>query len=181
LTLKEGTWWKERMPAEFSPEQEDILSGCFDLIFPTLLRMTGNRETALDLTQDTFLKAWEKMNGFEARSSFSTWLYRIAVNLTLNHLKRSKKVIYTEIDPALIAEGLPDESIEKRFEMAAVRESVLSLPPNLRACVVLHYFEAKPLDEIADILGIARGTAAWRLHVARKQLKVELKRGGIIP
>ena len=164
---------------DYPPEQEDILSGCFDLIYPTLLRMTGNRETALDLTQETFLRAWEKMDAFEGRSSFSTWLYRIAVNLALNHLRRSKKITYTEIEPSIIAKELPEDRAEERFEMAAIREAVLTLSPNLRACIVLHYFESKPVEEIAGILGIARGTAAWRLHRARKKLKVEFKRRGI--
>jgi RNA polymerase sigma-70 factor (ECF subfamily) len=143
--------------------------------------MTGNREIALDLTQETFLRAWEKMDTFEGRCSFSTWLYRIAVNLALNHLRRAKKIIYTDVEPSVIEGRLPEDKAEKRFEMAAVRESVLSLAPNLRACVVLHYFEAKPIDEIADILGIPRGTAGWRLHVARKKLKNELAKRGINP
>ncbi len=181
MTLREGKWWKDEKPAAFSPEQEDILSECFGVIFPTLLRMTGNRETALDLTQESFLRAWEKMNEFKGRSSFSTWLYRIAVNLTLNHLRRAKKIIYTEVDPAVIAERLPDDMAEERFEMASIRESVLALSPNLRACIVLHYFESKPVHEIADILGIPRGTAAWRLHMARKKLKKELMNRGIRP
>ena len=163
----------------YLPEQEDILSGCFDLIYPTLLRLTGNRETALDLTQETFLKGWENLKSFEGRAAFSTWLYRIAVNLALNHLKRAKKIVYTEIEPSAIAMELPEDEAEERFEKAAVRESVLALSPGLRACVVLHYFEAKPVDEIAEILGIARGTAAWRLYAARKKLKRELGRRGI--
>ncbi len=165
----------------FTPEQEDYLSGCFDTIFPVLLRMTGNRETALDLAQDTFVRAWEKMDEFEGRSSLSTWLYRIAVNLALNHLRRSKKIIYTESDPSVIAEHIPEDLAGERFEKAAIREAVLSLAPNLRACVVLHYFEDKPVGEIAGILDIAKGTAAWRLHVARKKLKAELNKRGIIP
>ena len=181
MTLREGIWWNDGKPAGFSPEQEDILTRCFDMIYPTLLRMTGNHETALDLTQEAFLRAWEKMDEFEGRSNFSTWLYRIAVNTTLNHLRRAKKIIYTEIDPAIIANDLPDERVEERFEMASIREAVLALPPNLRVCVVLHYFEHKPVNEIAEILGIARGTAAWRLHMARKKLKVELKTRGIRP
>ena len=178
MVLKERKMKPNGEPS-YPPEQEDIISGCFELIFPTLLRLTGNRETALDLTQETFLRGWEKMDSFEGRSNISTWLYRIAVNLALNHLRRNKKITYTEIEPSAIAGELPENMIEKRFEMASVRESVLSLPVNLRACVVLHYYEAKPVDEIADILGIPRGTAAWRLHCARKKLKAELRRRGV--
>ena len=165
--------------ASYPPEQEDMISGCFELIFPTLLRLTGNRETALDLTQETFLRGWERMDSFEGRSSISTWLYRIAVNLALNYLRRNKKITYTEIEPAVIAGELPENEAEKRFEMSAIREAVLSLPADLRVCIVLHYYEAKPVDDIARILGIARGTAAWRLHCARKKLKVELERRGV--
>ena len=181
VALSEGKWLLEMEKPGYTPEQEDILSGCFDLIYPTLLRMTGDRETALDLTQDTFLRAWEKMNGFEGRSKFSTWLYRVAVNLAITHLKRQRRVTYTESDPAVILDELPEERAEDRFEIAAIRDSVLSLSPPMRACVVLHYYESKPLDEIAEILGIARGTAAWRLHIARKKLKTELRKRGVHP
>jgi len=163
----------------YPPEQEDILSGCFDLIYPTLLRMTGNRETALDLTQETFLKAWEKRDSFEGRSSFSTWVYRIGVNLTLNYLRRMRKVVYTEIDPSVIIRELPEEKADDRFMMAAIRESIMSLQPNLRVCIILHYYDSKSVDEISEVLGIARGTAGWRLHSARKKLKRELKQRGI--
>ncbi len=178
MILTEGKI-KQAAELNYPPDQEDMLTGCFDLVFPVLLRMTGNRELARDLTQETFLKAWEKRDSFEGRSNLSTWLYRIAVNLALNHLKRAKRIIYTELEPSVIADGLADDRVEDRFEIAAVRESVMALPPKLRVCVVLHYFESKPLDEIARILGIARGTAGWRLNIARKRLKGELGRRGI--
>lgn len=151
-------------------------------VYATTLQMTGNHGEADDLAQETFLRAFQAVDRFDGRSEFSTWLYRIAINLTINHLKRRAKTRPAdESDPrvagALAAsaqKGDPASEVELRRFYARLAAALDELPDNLRATVVLVSLQGLPHRVAAEVLGCSEGTVSWRVHQARKLLREAL-------
>ena len=153
----------------------------YDRIYPVVLRMVANEETAKDLTQESFLRAWEKKESFRGDSEVGTWLYRIAVNVTLTYLGRNKRISFCGIEESAIPEqsdGI-QRRMEKRDEGSVVREMISELPPTYRMALIMHYYEDMKLEDIAAVSGISKGTAAWRLFRARKMIQTKLKSRGL--
>lgn len=134
-----------------------------------------------DIVQDTFLKAYSRLDTFQRQSSFYTWLYRIATNTVLDHLKRrGRNPVQTVEDPELespvagAAVVRPDARME-REEIARITHAVLEeLPDIFRTVLVLREFEDQSYQDIADILGISIGTVESRLFRARARFKQKL-------
>jgi len=156
-------------------------------IYSVVYNITGNREDAEDLVQDTFVKAYQSLDRFMGKASFYTWIYRIAVNRTLNFIKkRNRKSALSlndmdlglERDPAYIelsSKGGPlhDASIGELQEK--LNAALQTLSKKHRTVVVLHDIQGLPHEEIAKIVGVSEGTVRSRLHYARQQLQLELK------
>ena len=154
---------------------DDLMSRHEERVFAVCLRLLRHREAALDATQDTFLTVFRKVDQFRGDSSFSTWLYRVAVNTCYDHLRRAKR---HPTDPLPDAQDPPDaaggsslEAIELRGDLA---RALASLSEEFRAAVVLADVEGLGVAEVAAILGVAEGTVKSRLHRARKQLAAYL-------
>lgn len=150
---------------------DDLMSRHEDRVFAVCLRLLRHREAALDATQDTFLTVFRKFDQFRGDSSFSTWLYRVAVNTCHDHLRRAKRRPTDPLpdtqDPPDVAAGSSLESIELRGDLT---RALSSLSEEFRAAVVLADVEGLGVAEVAAILGVAEGTVKSRLHRARKQL-----------
>jgi RNA polymerase sigma-70 factor (ECF subfamily) len=157
-----------------------------DRVYNTILRFTGDRERSLDLAQKTFLNAFLKIRQFEAKASFGTWLYRIAINLCISESRgrRSEPVSLSRLgggdeetgfDPPA-SRGDPVDDIEARETREAVQEAIHSLDEEHRAIVVLRDIEDRSYDEIAEVLDLPKGTVRSRLHRARTDLKAKLER-----
>ena len=150
-------------------------------IFSLARHYTRNPVDVEDLVQDTFLKAYSRLDTFERQSSFFTWLYRIAVNTILDGIKRRGRSPVTSVeDPeAVAAPGStrvsgPSAGME-RDEIARITHSVLDeLPEIFRVVLVMREFEDRPYQEIADLLQISIGTVESRLFRARAKFKEKL-------
>jgi RNA polymerase sigma-70 factor, ECF subfamily len=160
-----------------------------DRIYNTIIRICGNRDDAVELTQDTFVKVLESLDRFEGKSSFYTWLFRVAVNLTINHCKRRIRMSETPLDAdeprggrsvavsglrhMLSDDGSPDPArlaIDK--EMRELIHSALArLDNDHRTIVVLRDIEGMNYMDISDTLGIEMGTVKSRLSRARGMLR----------
>lgn len=135
-----------------------------------------------DVVQETFLKAFRRLAGFDHRSSFYTWLYRIGLNTVLDHLKRrGRSPIQAVEDPELVAQPRPNEGLSapdarlQREEISRITHEVLEhLPEIFRTVLVLREFEGLAYQEIADVLGISIGTVESRLFRARARFKDKL-------
>lgn len=143
-----------------------------DRIYNFIYGMTGNDQDAEDLTQETFLKAFTGIKDFSFRSSFSTWLYRIAINTCLDKIRKerldSKKLL-----PEVPETG--DFEVEERGEISRkVQEALSSLPPGYRAVLILREVEGLSYKEIGRSLGIPVGTVRSSLHRAREMLRRRL-------
>lgn len=145
----------------------------FDLyskaIFNTGVRLLGNTDDAADITQDTFIDAFTKLNQFQGKSTFGAWLKQIMINKSINFLNR-RKVHYNL--PIEVREETSSEDIEDAERlMASLNASIPELPEGCRIVFTLFYFEGMDHHEIASILGISRSTSKSQLSRARTLLR----------
>ena len=160
---------------------EIIVKRHMQRVYFIALGFVGNQEDALDLSQEAFIKACESINSFREKSSFSTWLYRIVVNITINHLKRiGKRQTFTLDenisfkDSDLASMNDPEKVAEERELHEEITKAMESLPLEQKTVVVLAILEGLPHKEIAGILGCPEKTVSWRLFQARKKLREKL-------
>lgn len=151
--------------------QRELYELSYQNIFRLMVRMVGLQD-ANDLTQQVFLQAFRKINQFSGRSQFSTWLYRLAVNESLQHLRRSNRSQFQDLehDPMDSSPGQA-EHIEQQdiLERALAR-----LEPELRSTFLLREVENLTYGEIAIALKIPEGTVGSRLNRARRELRKHL-------
>ena len=142
------------------------------------LLMTGNRDDALDLSQEAFYKAFRAIKTFQSGRNFYTWLYKILKNLCINHYKRIKRrnIVFSDADesegPSLYLSAAPNPA--EVFERNEVREKLwqglLGLKIEDREVIILKEFNEMSYKEIADVLNIPVGSVMSRLFYARKKL-----------
>jgi RNA polymerase sigma-70 factor (ECF subfamily) len=152
-----------------------------DRLYPTLLRLSGSPEDALDLRQDAFVRAYEKLDQFHGHSSFYTWLYRISVNLALSKRRKPEPRCVPFPDPQRVqlASDRADSDPVLRAEQGEagdlIQLALNELPDDYRAVVVLKEFDGLRYEEIAELLEIPIGTVRSRLHRARAELRARLQ------
>lgn len=152
-------------------------------IYATIYHMTSNHEDANDLTQETFIKAYQALKSFKGGSSFYTWVYRIGVNKTINFLKQRKNRSHmslndldfnAEHDPdlvALVSDRTPRREVNLAELQEKLNEAMQKLSDSHRLVVTLHDVQGLPHDEIAEIMNCNIGTVRSRLFYARQQLQ----------
>lgn len=146
-----------------------------DRIFGLVMRMTSNRDTALDLTQETFLAAWQNLPGFRQESSFSTWLFQIALNKTRNQMKRAARETALPDDFEAIAAGAdPEEDLAAKTRRQRLHQAIESLPPVQKVVFHLRFNDHLPFDEIARIQKSSVSAAKTSFAEAVKKLKRRL-------
>ena len=150
-------------------------------VYSICVRMSGNRERADELTQDVFVRVWEKLPLFRGESAFSTWLHRLAVNVVLNERKSEVRDRNRHAPDKAAA----DEDPELRFgaaraatdaERLDLEAAIATLPPGARKVFVLHDVEGYKHEEIAEMLGVTSGGSKAQLHRARLLLREALQR-----
>ena len=137
-------------------------------------RLCGDRQTAEDIAQEAFIKAYERLADFDHKKSrFSTWLYRIATNKAIDHLRAHKRTVPTEDIELLVQEGTPE--YEAADQSRAVRDAVATLqPPTHRQVVEAYYWDGQSYQEIADAMNIPINTVRTWLRRAKQSLRKEL-------
>jgi RNA polymerase sigma-70 factor (ECF subfamily) len=146
-------------------------------VFQLVLRMVRNREDAMDLTQEVFVKAYHSLKDFRGESGFSTWLHRIAVNLCLNFTQRDKFrsfISLPDLTQPVVSSDSPLRDFEKRELDVAIDKTVLSLPKMQRTVFVLRHYQELPYLEIAKMLGKSEGTVKANYFQAVTKLKKAL-------
>ena len=159
--------------------QRSILYLAYDLV--------GNYEDAKDLAQEVFIRVFEKLNQFEERSQFPTWLNRITVNLAIDHRRKNKKnprqsigdnfdqIHYSEILDGFNNQDSPEKAIEFSENRTVLEQALNKLSENQRTVVALKYFHQNSTKEIAETMNIAENTVRIHLFRAMKNLKNILK------
>ncbi len=156
-------------------------------VYGLIYHMTSNREDAADLTQDVFIKAFQSIHRFAGQASFFTWLYRIAVNSSLTHLRRNRLRTFFSFDQ-LAAEGKAAEVLDRLTDAGGadretfakelqekLNEALQKLSIKHRTVVTLFEIDGLSHEEIAEIMHCSVGTVRSRLHYAKQLLQSELQ------
>lgn len=152
-------------------------------VYNVALRIVGNGEEASDVLQDVFVLLFRKIHRFRARAVFASWVYRITVNTSLDHLRRRRRAPRATSAPAIL-DGAPEQGELSTPERSAsqsdlevhVREGLATLSERLRIVIVLRYLEGLSYADIAEILDCSIGTVKSRLNRAHTALRRELAR-----
>jgi RNA polymerase sigma-70 factor (ECF subfamily) len=168
------------------PAYDELVRRYQERIYATVYHMTSNHEDANDLAQDAFIKAYHALKSFKGGSSFYTWVYRIAVNKTINFLKQRKNKAHlslddldlnAEHDPDLVA-LISDKNPRREVSLAELQEKLNAAMQKLsephRLVVTLHDVQGLSHEEIAKIMDCNIGTVRSRLFYARQQLQAHL-------
>jgi len=165
---------------------DELVKRYQERIYATIYHMTANHEDANDLAQESFIKAYQALKSFRGGSSFYTWIYRIAVNKTINFLKQRKNKYHLSLndidfnpenDPelvALISTKTPHHDAGLSELQKKLNEALLKLSEPHRMVAVLHDVQGMSHEEIASIMGCNIGTVRSRLFYARQQLQGHL-------
>lgn len=165
-----------------SPEAallEEMVQAHLDPLYRTALRLTGRPQDAEDLVQETFLRAWRSLHTYRAGTNPKAWLFRILHNAHIDRYRAGTRTVPTvdEIegqDPAFVVNETPETLIADTVMEAEVRDALMKLPEVFRACVVLADLEGFSYQEIAETLGIPRGTVMSRLFRGRRAMRKAL-------
>lgn len=159
-------------------------------VYSIALGMTKNREDAMDITQDAFVKVHRYLENFQGNSSFYTWLYRIVVNLCIDHIRREGRRANSDFDEktnyaGVIQEGTdifshrmdsnPSKVLGRKELAARIQEAVNELPEYHRAVIIMREIEGLSYEEMSKTMKVSKGTIMSRLHHARQKLKKSLE------
>ena len=145
-------------------------------MFGTSLRLLGRSSDAEDAVQEAFIAAWRRLPEFRGDAQFSTWMYRIVTNRSLNELRRRKPAASLDdeddgpVPAALVQTGGPARQAEQSAMLAALQSALADLPEPLRVCWLLREMDRRSYDEIADIVGVPEPTVRGRIARARARL-----------
>jgi RNA polymerase sigma-70 factor (ECF subfamily) len=151
-----------------------------DRLYNSLFRVLGSAEDARDLVQDAFVQAYVKLSSFRGTSAFYTWLYRIAFNLAMSHIRKQRPTASLDGRKSACGEEpvdgqpAPDAGITQRERVELVHAALAELSTEYRQILVLRELEGCRYDEIAEILDLPAGTVRSRLFRARMQLRDRL-------
>ena len=138
-------------------------------------RTLGRDEDARDVVQEAFLRAYRGLRGFKGQAKFSSWLYRITLNLIADRKPNPSDSPVEQAEIAIPKDEQPEEQLLRTEGLPAVRLALDALPAELRTPLILHVYEELKCREIADLLGVPLGTVLSRLHIARKRMLALLK------
>lgn len=145
--------------------------------FAIVVRLVPQQEDAEELVQDVFVRAFNRLETFGGRSSFSTWICRIAYNTAVSWL-RKRRIKYFCIDDKLqLSDAEIDETLDDESRIDDLRRAIALLKPDEQTLITLYYYDNRPLSDIAYILDVEANTLATRLHRIRRKLYLLMKHG----
>lgn len=152
-----------------------------DMAFSIALKIIRNREDAEEITQDSFVKAYQSLRSFKGDSKFSTWLYRIVYNAAISHT-RQRKHEFAPLDDTIVMNATDDDILDDLDRMDTEQQKILvekavnKLPPEDGALVTLFYLEEHSIDDISKITGLSVANVKVKLHRLRIRLFDDVQR-----
>lgn len=147
------------------------------MVFKVVYRITDNREASEDLCQEAFIRAFRQLSQFKGDAAFSSWLYRIAWNLSMDHLDKARKQTWVDINELTETHNRslpatePFDTMDTAERRRALTREIERLAPPDRLLIELYYQEEKTVKEISWIMGLGESNVKIRLHRIRKKLK----------
>lgn len=162
-----------------------------DKIYNYLYRLTGSREDAEDLAQETFLRAYAKIDTFDISMRFSPWIYRIAQNAAVDLMRKKKPLVYLDEGTSSNGEGGvvwqvasdcpgPDEQVAFSHLKLEIEDAIMELPLTYRSVLLLRYVQELSYEDLARTLDLPVTTVKTRLHRAREALRTKLMERGVL-
>lgn len=147
-------------------------------IYNLMLRMTGSEQDAVDLTQEAFVKAYEKLEKFNPSAPFFPWLYTMGLNLARDFLRRAKRSPFEcyESDNCLSEQADEGERLAEKIDIQDVWKGLKTLPVDYREALLLRFHEGLSIDEVAHALGLSLSAAKMRIHRGLSRLRELLKK-----
>ena len=151
-------------------------------VFNAAYRLLGQPEEAADVTQETFIRAYQALERYQRDKPLAPWLCRIAINLALNRLKQQRPALSLDDDPAEAPLEIPDLSVEPQTQLLQqerqerLRQAILALPPEERTIIELRHFQEQSYEEIAGSLNLSLANVKSRLFRARQKLRQFLEK-----
>lgn len=144
-------------------------------VYALCLRMCGQKELAEDLAQESFIRAWQKLDSFRGDSKFSSWLYRLTSNVVIGHLRSNSKWQIEQYDEALHERALNESGHSETINanQSDIEKALLTLPEKARVVLIMHDYLGYKHIEISEMTGMAIGTSKTHLHRAKAQLKAQ--------
>ena len=175
--MKEDIYWIRRVKSGKKNDFSPLVKRYKDRIFSFILRMVQNEEDAMDLTQESFIKAFNGLSSFKEEKSFKNWLFTIASHHSIDFLRKKKHIKESELFESDIGKQQISqmERIIQDERIRNLNKEVELLPENYRMVILLKHKEEMKLEEIAEIMKVPIGTIKVWLHRARAQLKKKLR------
>ena len=149
---------------------EQVVRQYSEPLYWKIRRIVLDHDNANDVLQNTFLKAWRSLAEFRQEAKLSTWLYRIAINESLDFVRREKHIKAMDADISLSTRLLADEYFDGDQTQALLQEAVTTLPDVQRTVFTMKYFEEMKYSEISQILGVTEGALKASYHIAVKKI-----------
>jgi len=140
-------------------------------IFNLAFRICGDYEDAMDVTQAVFVKAFDKLETFDTSRKFFSWIYRMGVNESLNHVKKRSRIVNVDFDPPSPRTPEPDRGLIREESYGLVQSALRRLGEDHRVIIILRHFVDLSYRQIGDVLGIPEKTVKSRLYSARQRMK----------
>lgn len=159
---------------------EELLDRYEGKVYNVALRITGNREDAMDATQEAFLRAYKNLGRFDPTHRFFSWIYRIGINQALNVVERRKRTV--DVDAEIPEGGAgPERRIAAKEAGRELQRAIAALKPDYRTVIVLRHFQELSYDEISEVIDVPVKTVKSRLFTARRDLRLLLAGKGLGP
>ena len=149
---------------------EQVVRQYSEPLYWKIRRIVIDHDNANDVLQNTFLKAWRSLTDFRQEAKLSTWLYRIAINESLDFVRREKRMKAMDAEVSLASRLMADDYFDGDQTQALLQEAVATLPDVQRTVFTLKYFEEMKYSEICKILGVTEGALKASYHIAVKKI-----------
>lgn len=171
----------QMMKSLADPEQarkafEQVVSRYSEPLYWKIRRIVVDHDDANDVLQNTFLKAWRSLGDFRQESKLSTWLYRIAINESLDFVRREQKMRNMDGDVSLATRLVADNYFDGDQTQALLQEAIATLPDVQRTVFNLKYFDEMKYSEMSKLMGVSEGALKASYHIAVKKITAYVQR-----